>query len=112
MDVGTTRARLLAMREGILAQLGELSGSRDDIVRASHDSNIDDEHDPEGATIAYERSMLQALMAQSEQKLSEITVALDRLEDGVYELCAVCGQPIGEARLEARPTASRCLRHA
>jgi DnaK suppressor protein len=112
MDAGMTRTRLLAVREEVLAQLADLGVSRDDIVRASHDSNIDDEHDPEGATIAYERSMLQALMAQSQHKLSEIEVALGRLDEGTYEMCAVCGAPIGEARLEARPTASRCLRHA
>ena len=112
MDAATTRARLLALREHTLAQLDGLAISRNDIVQASHDSNIDDEHDPEGATIAYERSMLQALIAQGVRRLEEIDVALARLANGTYGNCAECGEPIGEARLEARPTASMCLRHA
>lgn len=112
MDEAQVRARLLVLREETLAQVRDLGLSRDDIVHASQDSNIDDEHDPEGATIAYERSMLQALLAQARVRLSEIDLAFDRLATGEYELCVVCGAPIGEARLEARPTASRCLRHA
>lgn len=100
------------MREDTLNELSSLGLSRDDIVSASQGSNSDDEHDPEGATIAYERSMVHALIAQARSRLSETDHALARLQAGTYELCDVCGSPIGEARLEARPTASRCLRHA
>jgi DnaK suppressor protein len=35
--------------------------------------------------------------------------ALAKFEDGSYGLCEVCGQPIGESRLLARPEARLCI---
>ncbi|MBD3782743.1 MAG: TraR/DksA C4-type zinc finger protein [Micrococcales bacterium] len=82
------------------------------LVAASVDSNADDEHDPEGQTIAYERSQLAALTAGLRAHLGELDAALVRVEEGRYGLCTVCGEPIPDGRLEARPTARTCVRHA
>ena len=76
---------------------------------ASRDRNADDEHDPEGATIAFERSQVDALVRQTEQHLAEVDAALARLADGTYGLCERCGRPIPEGRLEARPVARTCV---
>jgi len=78
-------------------------------VDASRDSNADDEHDPEGATIAFERSQVDALVRQSEAHLRDIEAAFVRLAAGTYGVCTVCGRPIPAGRLEARPTASTCV---
>ena len=43
------------------------------------------------------------------REIADIRQALARMEDGSYGECAVCGQPIAEARLEALPTATRCI---
>ncbi len=69
----------------------------------------DDEHDPEGATIAFERAQIEALIDQSRQQLLELDEALARLERGGYGVCEGCGQPIAAERLEARPTARTCI---
>ena len=114
-DDDATRARradLIALRQDVISRLHALGVSREDVVQAAQGSNLDDEHDPEGATIAFEREQLRALTTQTAARLVEIDEALARLDDGTYGICAVCGEPIGEARLEARPTASRCIRHA
>jgi DnaK suppressor protein len=79
------------------------------MVAASRDSNADDEHDPEGATIAFERAQLAAILRQASADLAEHDAALDRLTSGEYGTCERCGRPIGPARLEARPTARRCI---
>jgi RNA polymerase-binding transcription factor DksA len=91
---------------------GRLAGLRDDfgaMVDASRDSNADDEHDPEGATIAFERSQVDALIGQAERRLVEIEEALARVHDGSYGVCARCGLAIPAARLVARPTARTCV---
>lgn len=106
------RVRLLALREETLARLIGLGLSRDDVVAATAGANVDDEHDPEGATIAFERAQLQALIARGRERLTEIDGALARVANGTYGICEVCGGEIGEGRLEARPTASRCVVHA
>ncbi|HJY38538.1 MAG TPA: TraR/DksA family transcriptional regulator [Steroidobacteraceae bacterium] len=43
-------------------------------------------------------------------ELRRIDTALARLSEGSYGLCEDCGQRIPEARLEAEPTALRCIR--
>jgi RNA polymerase-binding transcription factor DksA len=82
------------------------------IVDASRDSNADDEHDPEGATIAFERSQVDALVRQAQAHLAEIDAAVERLATGGYGVCEACGRPIAAGRLEVRPTARTCVRCA
>ena len=79
------------------------------MIAASADSNADDEHDPEGSTIAFERSQVGALIAQAREHLAEVEAALGRTQDGTYGVCESCGQPIPSARLEARPVARTCI---
>lgn len=105
----TARDLLDAERRVALQRLAALTGDFDEVVAASKDTNADDEHDPEGATIAFERSQVSALVVQVRGHLAEIDAALQRLESGTYGTCERCGQPIGEARLEARPAAATCI---
>ena len=83
-----------------------------EIRRLRADRSDDDEHDPEGQTIAYERSQLAALTAHGLTQLGEVEAALQRVAEGTYGTCEVCGRPIDPARLEARPTARTCVEHA
>lgn len=83
-----------------------------EVVEASEANIADDEHDPEGSTIAYERTQIDALIRQAEAHLGEIDAALARLADGAYGRCEVCGDDIPAERLEARPTARTCVAHA
>jgi DnaK suppressor protein len=90
-------------------RLAALTGDYADIVAASLDSNADDEHDPEGATIAFERSQVGALAEQARVHLVEVDAALGRLEAGTYGTCERCNGAIAAGRLEARPTARTCI---
>lgn len=96
-------------REATLSRLATLTHDFDRLVNASDGSNADDEHDPEGATIAYERSQLDALTQQAREHLAAIDAALARLAAGTYGTCDVCKQPIPAERLKARPTAQTCV---
>ena len=104
--------RLAEERRMTVDRLEALQREFGQVVEASVDSNSDDEHDPEGATIAYERSQVAALIDQAEQHLSEIDAAEARIAQGTYGTCVVCGRPIPDERLEARPTATTCIDHA
>lgn len=42
-------------------------------------------------------------------ELRDIEAALQRIEDGSYGDCEQCGIEIGYPRLEAQPTATRCI---
>jgi DnaK suppressor protein len=106
------RRRLADERSQTQARLASLTGDHDAIVAASLDTNADDEHDPEGATIAFERSQIGALVRQVRAHLAEVDAALLRVSDGTYGVCERCGSAIGEARLEALPAARLCIRCA
>ena len=100
---------LLAERARTRERLAALRGDHLAIVDASRDSNADDEHDPEGATIAFERSQVGAVIGQAERQLVEVEAALARIAQGRYGTCAACGRPVPPARLTARPTARTCV---
>ena len=106
------REVLAAEQAEVLARVDALSRSMDDIIAASESSNADDEHDPEGSTIAFERAQVAALLAHARTHLSEATAALQRLDVGDYGQCERCGDAIAPERLEARPTARTCIRCA
>jgi RNA polymerase-binding protein DksA len=96
-------------RQEALRRLATLTEDFAEVVAASRDSNADDEHDPEGATIAFERSQLDALANQARGHLAEIDAATARIENGTYGVCERCGQPISDDRLRARPVARACI---
>ena len=109
VDMGTARARLEDERAEARLRLARLTGDYDAVVAASRDSNADDEHDPEGATIAFERSQIGALARQAEHHIAEVDAAMTRLDAGTYGVCQDCGEPIAEGRLEVRPVARTCV---
>jgi DnaK suppressor protein len=81
----------------------------DAFVSARRDTATDDENDPEGPTLAFERSQSSAMLGQSQQHLVEIDAALQRIADGRYGLCTTCGNAIALGRLQVRPQASLCI---
>jgi RNA polymerase-binding protein DksA len=100
---------LTGERADTLAQIAQLTEDFDGMVAASASSNADDEHDPEGATIAYERAQVVAVLDLARRRLAEIDQALARLAAGSYGSCARCGRPIGAERRAARPSATTCI---
>ncbi|MFG2867388.1 TraR/DksA family transcriptional regulator [Streptomyces sp. NPDC048338] len=108
----TARARLAADRVDTLARAAALSQDFDQIVAANRLVAVDDEHDPEGGSTAFERAHVAALMAQAREHLQELDRAWDRLEQGQYGRCEGCGETIPPERLAILPASTTCLRCA
>jgi RNA polymerase-binding protein DksA len=104
----TARDRLAGEQASALERLAGLERDFASIVESSGAGN-DDEHDPEGATIAFERQHVASLLTQTREYLAEIDAALEKLDHGDYGRCENCGQPIAPERLAARPTATTCI---
>jgi RNA polymerase-binding transcription factor DksA len=96
-------------RDAVLRRLAQLRGDLAGFVEASRDTNADDEHDPEGATIAFERAQVDSLARVSLARVEEIDAALARLAAGSYGTCESCGRDIPVERLEIRPAARTCV---
>ena len=81
----------------------------DGIVEASALTTNDDEHDPEGVTVAFERAQAQAMLRQARVDLEDLDRAAQRVVTGEYPVCERCGGPIAAGRLTARPAARTCI---
>lgn len=90
-------------------RIASLARDFDDIVERSGDASRDDEHDPEGHTIAFERAQVRALLDAAEAQLSDIEVAAARLAAGGHGRCERCGGTIAAERHRVRPTARTCM---
>lgn len=53
-----------------------------------------------------------SLREETERRLADIEQALERIDEGTYGTCQVCGGEIAEERLDAVPMTPRCLEHA
>jgi DnaK suppressor protein len=103
---------LSARRVELIRQLADLRANVTEVIDAARDANLDDEHDPEGATIAFERAQLAQLSDSAAKELTEVEHAMTRLVEARYGRCEQCGQLIGNERLAARPTTRFCIRCA
>ena len=103
------RDELLRLRASTEDEAATLARDLEALFTASRDSNADDEHDPEGATIGFERAQLTALLAAARVRIAEVDDALRRVDTGSYGICEGCGRPIAAERLVARPFARLCM---
>ena len=107
--MATVRESLLAARERARQQVAVLEREFAGLAEAASSAGTDDEHDPEGATLAFERQHAAALLEAAREQVAAVDVALERLAEGRYGVCDRCGRPIGEDRLAARPAARTCI---
>jgi RNA polymerase-binding transcription factor len=101
--------RLAAQRTETIALVASLDRRLAGIIESSEHTAGDDEHDPEGVTVAYERAQVAGLLAQARADLEALDAATARLTAGTYGVCTRCGSPIAPERLEALPAATRCI---
>lgn len=103
------RRAVHAEREPLAAQVVQLEAVFREIVESSELVATDDEHDPEGHTIAFERQQVAALLRDARLRLTALDAALERIDQGTYGMCVACGAPIGDERLNALPDATQCI---
>lgn len=101
--------RIAAERESTAGRIASLARQVDALAEQQALTTHDDEHDPEGVTIGFERAQLQGLLAGARRDLDALDRASARLEAGTYGRCVFCGKPVPDARLEALPAVETCL---
>lgn len=105
-------SRLAARRRETLDLIEALGRRLDGIIEASAYTSNDDEHDPEGVTVAFERAQVAGLLEQARAELRALDAAGERMAAGTYGICGRCGDPIGAERLDALPAVTTCIRCA
>ena len=101
------RAQLEAERADLLSQLAELGVGAGAGAALTYDANFAD-----SSQVTAEKGETEALAATLQETLHAVDAALARMDKGTYGLCDRCQAPIAPARLEAMPSATRCIEHA
>lgn len=101
-------AALHSDRAAIEEQLVALDAQYAGLVEAERGAPSDDEHDPDGATVGFERAQLHSIIAMHRSHLHDLELAEQRLMAGVLS-CEVCGGEIAAERLRVVPTTRRCV---
>ena len=101
---GEVRDVLLDKRADLLARMAGISAAPTDSGGISFGKRVGD-----GTSIAVERLTQVAAHEQMLEQLAEVDRALEKLDDGSYGRCDVCGGDIPEGRLEVHPWATRCV---
>ena len=109
MSTPDHRSRIVRERAEAERRIEALDRRFREIIEGSELTTDDDEHDPEGSTIAYERAQVSALSTDAHREVEELDAALRRVEEGTYGVCIHCGNPIAEARLDALPATRTCI---
>jgi len=101
------RERLFQERTQLLQRIAEQRGglvSRADMAADHFDNSFQSR-----AQIRTERQTEFAINEHETAELGDIEAALERTDAGTYGQCSDCGVAIAPARLNAYPTAKRCI---
>ncbi len=72
--------------------------------------NKDDFPDPtDRASLESDRNFLLRIKDRERKLIQKVKEALQRIEDGTFGTCELCGKPISEKRLIARPVTTLCI---
>ncbi len=99
-EYGNIRERLLTRREELSTRLERIKANL--TTRRSADS-------AEAAQELENAEVVDALGNETRRELSQIAVALDKMQQDTYGTCDDCGTTIPVARLEVYPLATRCI---
>src|SRR5438067_10577661 len=102
MKTRLIRQRLMRHRNQLLARYHDELERADEIERQ-------DSEEVERATEKWDAQTLARLGEADRRALSEVIEALRRLDEGTYGKCLTCQTSIGDDRLDALPTAQRCM---
>ena len=106
LDIAAAEQALREERESIVHQMEELGATETGDLTG--DVEYGDGFSDAGAATA-ERTEVMGVVDALRSQVEGIDAALARIEEGTYGTCASCGNEIGAARLEFRPSSILCV---
>jgi RNA polymerase-binding transcription factor DksA len=112
-ELGDLRVRLDEERDQLGAQLATIVEDSFAVSQSelSGDVGTDDEAADAG-TATFEREKDLSIENNVRDLLQKIESALQRMDDGSYGICDICGKPIEKARVKALPYVDLCIKDA
>ncbi len=104
------KERLEHFRKILNTKLEELLQEAEKTVSGMN--RADDDHFPDPtdrASLETDRNFILRVRDRERKLIVKVKEALKRIEEGTYGICEICGEPISEKRLEARPVTTSCI---
>lgn len=114
-DLEELRARLEQEKEDLEEELSSHGRILNDAGEweGSSEGYEGEEADPIDAADQIEELVTNVpLVEELEDKHTDVSEALEKMDEGVYGICEVGGEPIALDRLKANPSARTCIEHA
>lgn len=108
VDFNIIRSRLVQEQKRLNEELEQLNASHRSITIERREGSPYGKREEEANGAADLEKRL-ALESRIRDTLVQVEHALQKLDEGTYELCDSCGQRIDRARLEALPQAAHCV---
>jgi RNA polymerase-binding transcription factor DksA len=112
LTVAKHRANLAQLRADTESAIATLVATYDELDPADAAADVgagEDEGGSEGDLTRFERDRIRARIAEEQLFLEVIDQAEARSHDRGWKTCSRCGEPIGDARLEALPATDLCV---
>ena len=114
-----SKEKLTQFRISIEKRMEEIAEDMDDI----HDGILDNGNNSEGSsqesvfsvhmadagTDSFEQEKNYILMGRESDYYKNLEIALDRIDDGIFGICKICGELIPEERMLEVPNATKCV---
>jgi YteA family regulatory protein len=111
LDLHRYREMLEKEQQRMLRQIRTIdSGQDQDMSETLSELSDYDDHPADIATETFEREKDRALRENARETIERVEAALQKMENGTYGLCDICGQPIPAGRLDAVPYATLCVK--
>ena len=112
MERDEIRERLTQLRQEFVASADAIRARLAEPQRDTGDIATVDQHPADVATETADRELDLSRVAMLDARVAQIDGAFDRLKQGTYGTCQVCGQPIPEERLAVMPDTPFCVKDA
>ena len=103
------KAKLEEFRQLLQGQMDQLLREAGKTVSEMTDEKTNFPDPTDRASLESDRNFELRIRDRERRLIGKIREALGRIDSGEFGECEDCGEPIGEARLKARPVTTLCI---
>lgn len=103
------REKVEYFRQVLLDEMHALLGEADKTVSEMTAENVNFPDPTDRATQESDRNFELRIRDRERKLINKIKEALERIDQGEFGVCELCGEEISEGRLKARPVTTLCI---
>ena len=103
------KAKLEEFRQILHEQMDQLLRDAERTVTEMNDEKSNFPDPTDRASLESDRNFELRIRDRERKLINKIKDALDRIENGEFGICEICGEDISEGRLKARPVTTLCI---